>query len=133
MTGDEKKTTLCASKYKNAHPNDGKNCVKTTLWNSGVLTVACLPGSYRFSEFRDGNTVGEGVAVTGVVHQNARQEHGAQVVSVQDVHGQSGGGSSSVRRVRSAVLGDVEMLLISTFKLHRQFVDLGIKNTDCLR
>lgn len=100
---------------------------------TAVCSVACLPGSYRFSEFRDGNTVGEGVAVTGVVHQNARQEHGAQVVSVQDVHGQSGGGSSSVRRVRSAVLGDVEMLLISTFKLHRQLVDLGIKNTDCLR
>lgn len=38
------------------------------------------------SEFRDSNTVGEGVAVAGVVHQNTRQEHGAQVVSVQNVH-----------------------------------------------
>lgn len=39
-----------------------------TLWNSSVFTLACLPGSYRFSEFRDSSTVGEGVAVTSVVH-----------------------------------------------------------------
>lgn len=60
-----------------------------TLWNSSMF--ACLPGSYRLSEFGDSNTVGEGVAVTGVVHQNARQEHGAQVVSVKNVHSQSCG------------------------------------------
>lgn len=39
-----------------------------TLWNSSVFTLACLPGSYRFSEFRDSSMVGEGVAVTSVVH-----------------------------------------------------------------
>lgn len=56
-----------------------------------TLPFACRPDSYRLSEFRDGNTVGEGVAVAGVVHQNTRQEHGAQIVPVQDVHGEGGG------------------------------------------
>ena len=81
-----------------------------TLRNSSVFTLACLPGSYRFSEFRDGDAVSEGVAVAGVVHQNARQEHGAQVVTVEDVHGQSRGGRASVWGVRSAVLEDGQML-----------------------
>lgn len=53
--------------------------------HSTVFLLACLPRSYRFSEFRDGNAVGEGVAVAGVVHQNTRQEHGTQVVSIQNV------------------------------------------------
>lgn len=88
-----------------------------TLWKSSVFTVACLSGSYRFSEFRDSNTVGQGVAVLGVVHQNARQEHGAQVVSVQNIHGQSRGGSLPVGGVWSAVLQDEEALSISSFKL----------------
>lgn len=88
-----------------------------TLWSSSVFTLACLTGSYRFSEFRNSNTVGEGVAVTGVVHQNTRQEHGAQVVSVQNVHSQSRGSRSSVWWVRSAVLHDEQKLSISTVKL----------------
>lgn len=82
-----------------------------------MFTLACLLGSYRLSEFRDSNTVGEGVAVAGVVHQNTRQEHGAQVVPVQNIHGQSGGGCPSVGGVRSAVLEDEQMLSISAFQL----------------
>lgn len=88
-----------------------------TLWSSSVFTLSCLPGSYRFSEFRDGNTISEGVAVAGVVHQNARQEHGAQVVPVQNVHSQSCSSCSSVRRVRSSVLEDEQMISIQTFHL----------------
>lgn len=71
-----------------------------------VQTQAHLLCSYRFSEFRDSDAVGEGVAVAGVVHQHTRQEHRAEVVPVQDVHGQGGGRRSSVGRVRSAVLED---------------------------
>lgn len=92
------------------------NSLQMTLWNSGVFACACLPGSYRFSEFRDSNVVGEGVAVACVVHQNTRQEHGAQVVSIQHIHGQSGCGCSPVGGVRSAVLEDGQMLSISALK-----------------
>lgn len=70
------------------------------------LEQPCLPASYRWCDFRDGDAVGDWVAVIRVVDQNARQEHGAQVVSVQDVQGESGGSRASVRRVRSSVLQD---------------------------
>lgn len=60
--------------------------------------------AYGFSEFRNSNAVGDWVAVAGVVHQHARQEHGSEVVAVQDVHRQSGGGRPPVGRVGSAVL-----------------------------
>lgn len=80
-----------------------------------MFTLAGLPPSYRFSEFRNSNTVGEGVAVTGVVNQNTRQEHGAEVVSIQNVHSQSGSSSSSVGGVWSTVLEDEQMFSISSF------------------
>lgn len=75
-----------------------------------MFALACLPGSYRFSEFRDSDTIGDGVAVAGVVHQNTWQEHGAQVIAVQNVHSQSCGRCSSVGRVWSTVLKDEHML-----------------------
>ena len=59
--------------------------------------------------------VGDGVAVPGIVHQNAREEHGAQVVSVQDVHGQCRGHCPPAGGVKGAVLEDKHMLSISTF------------------
>lgn len=70
-----------------------------------VFVRAPLQASaYWFSEFRNSNAVGEWVAVASVVHQHARQEHGAEVVAVQDIHRQSGGGRPPVGRVWSAVL-----------------------------
>lgn len=84
------------------------SCVKVTLWSSSVFTPAWRPPSYRFSEFRDGSAVGEGVAVTRVVHQHTRQEHGAQVVSIQNVHGQGGCRGSPVGWIRSTVLEEEE-------------------------
>lgn len=102
---------------KNTNTINRRNYVKMTSWNSSVFTLAYLP--YRFSEFRDSNTVGEGVAVTGVVHQNTRQEHGAEVVSIQDVHSQSRCSRSSVGGVWSTVLEDEQMLSISTFSRSR--------------
>lgn len=90
----------------NAHTRS--SCVKVTLWSSSVFTPAWRPPSYRFSEFRDGSAIGEGVAVTRVVHQHTRQEHGAQVVSIQNVHGQGGCRGSPVGWIRSSVLEEEE-------------------------
>lgn len=78
---------------------------------------AFLPPPYRFSEFRDSNTVGEGIAVTSVVHQNTRKEHWTQVIPIQNVHSQSCCSSSSVGGVWSAVLEDDQMASVSVFKL----------------
>ena len=38
--------------------------------------------SYRVGELQDVGPVGERAAVTGLVHQGAGQEHGAQVVPI---------------------------------------------------
>lgn len=129
--GGQIKTQPVCMKNKYAHTINRRNCVKMTLWNSSVFTLACLPGSYRFSEFRDGNAVSEGVAVAGVVHQNARQEHGAQVVSVEDVHGQSRGGRASVWGIRSAVLEDEQMPFNFNTQIHRRFVALCTGAAHC--
>lgn len=78
--------------------------------------------SYRLSEFGDGDAVGEGVAVAGVVNQDARQEHGAQVVPVQDIHGQGGSGRSSVGSVWSAVLEADTQKLWNSISIYSLFL-----------
>lgn len=93
-----------------------------TLWNCSVFTPVCPACSYRFGEFRDGDSIGDGVAVSGVVHKNTRQEHGSQVVSVKNIQGQSGGGCASVGGVWSAVLEDEKKSSISVLNSHREFV-----------
>lgn len=73
-----------------------------------MCVCVCVCGSpvpsYRVSEFWNSDAVGDGVAVASVVHQHAREEHGAEVVAVKDVHCQGGGGRPPVGWVRSAVL-----------------------------
>ena len=60
--------------------------------------------AHRVGDLGDGGAVGEGVAVLCVVDEHAGQEHGPQVVTVQDVHRQRGGRRQSVGEVRRAVL-----------------------------
>lgn len=103
-----------------------------TLWNSSMFALACLPHSYRFSEFRDCNAVGDGVAVVGVVNQNTRQKHGAQVVPVQNIHGQSRGSCSSVGREWSAVLENKTNAFNFNLQTPRRFVALCTGSTRCL-
>lgn len=59
---------------------------------------------YRLRQLQHVGLVGEGAAVAGVAHQRARQEHGPQIVAVQDVHGQRGGGRAPLAGVGRSVL-----------------------------
>ena len=76
-----------------------------------MLVWLCLQVPHRVGELRNGRAIGEGVAVAGVVDQDAGQEHGPQVVPVQDVHRQRGGGRPSVGVIRSAVLRNVNSVI----------------------
>ena len=60
--------------------------------------------TYWVSELQDVDPVGEGAAVTCVVDQRAGQEHRPQVIPVQHVYSQGGGGSAPFVGVRGAIL-----------------------------
>lgn len=60
--------------------------------------------AYRVGQLQDVGSVRYGATVAGVPHQGAGQEHGAEVIAVQDVHGERGGGRAPLTRVRGPVL-----------------------------
>lgn len=66
--------------------------------------VLVCGNTYWVSELQDVGPVGEGAAVTRVVDQGAGQEHRSQVIPIQHVYSQGGGGGASFVGVRGAVL-----------------------------
>lgn len=59
---------------------------------------------YRSSQFRDGGLVGERATITRIWHQDTRKKHGTQVISVQNVHREGGGGGSPLIQILCTVL-----------------------------
>lgn len=66
--------------------------------------VLVCGNTYWVSELQDVDPVGEGAAVTCVVDQRAGQEHRSQVIPIQHVYSQGGGGSAPFVGVRGTVL-----------------------------
>lgn len=60
--------------------------------------------AHRLGQFQNIGPVRDWTAVAGVPHQGAGQEHGAQVVSIQNIHRQSGGGRAPLTRVGGSIL-----------------------------
>lgn len=60
--------------------------------------------TYRFSQLQDRRLVCDWTTVTSLSNKSTRQKHGTQVISVQDIDSQRGGGCSTVTDVRGSVL-----------------------------
>lgn len=60
--------------------------------------------AHRLGQLQNVGPVRDWTAVAGVPHQGAGQEHGAQVVPVQNIHRQSGGGRAPLTGVGGPVL-----------------------------
>lgn len=59
---------------------------------------------YRSSQLRYGSLVGEWTTITSVWHQDTRKKHWTQVVSIQDIHCERGGGGSPFVQILCTVL-----------------------------
>lgn len=72
--------------------------------DTALYTHAGVVWTYRVRQFQNVGSVRYGATVAGVPHQGAGQEHGAEVIAVQNVHGERGGGRAALARVRGPVL-----------------------------
>lgn len=82
--------------------------------------------AYRVGQFQNVGSVRYGATVAGVPHQGAGQEHGAEVIAVQNVHSERGRGCAPLTRVRGPVLrSGMERKLFHLFS-----VDVAISDLD---
>lgn len=59
---------------------------------------------YRSSQLRYGSLIGERTTVTSVWHQDTRKKHWTQVISIQNIHCEGGGGGSPFIQILCTVL-----------------------------
>lgn len=59
---------------------------------------------YRSSQLRYGSLIGERTAITCVWHQDTRKKHWTQVISIQNIHCEGGGGGSPFIQILCTIL-----------------------------
>ena len=67
--------------------------------------------TYRLCQFQHISPISDGTTVTSVAHKCAREKHGTQVITIQHIHGQCGGGCSALTWIGGSVLDTEKELL----------------------